>query len=120
MDSKGYVFVKKEFKATKLWPSKQLTLDGWVDYEKEYKEALAGKPAQVMDVAVDGSGYLVIGHSKSIGTFLWSIEKEDTIGDLIPVIWKNGQLVPANMSPMEEFMYIMKDIINTKDKFNFE
>lgn len=116
MDPKGYVFVKREFKATTMWPNEQITLDGVVDLEKEYKEALAGKPAMVMDIAVDGSGYLVMGNSEKTGQFLWMIEKEDTIGEIIPVIWKNGQFIPAEMSPMEEFLYMMKDISKMYNK----
>lgn len=111
MEPKGYIFVKREFQATTMWPNQQYTLDGIVDLEAEYKKALAGKPVQVMDIAVDGSGYLVLGHSDTVGTFMWMIEKEDTIGNILPVMWKNGQLIPTGMSPMEEMMYMMKDII---------
>jgi len=116
MEPKGYVCIKREFTATKLWPDKQYTLSGIIDLETEYKKALAGKPAQVMDIACDGSGYLVLGYSETTGSFLWTIEKEDTIGDIIPVQWKNGQLIPTGMSPMDEILYMMKDVMKNKDK----
>lgn len=105
--------MKREFKATTMWPDKQYTLNGIVDLEKEYKEALAGKPCTVLDIAVDKSGYLVLGHSETAGDFLWMIEKEDTIGEILPVKWKNGQLIPTGMDMMEEMIYMaqnMKDI----------
>lgn len=110
MEPKGYIFVKREFVATKLWPSPQLTLAGTIDLEAEYKKALSGKPVQVMDIAVDGSGYLVLGHSEVVGTFLWSIEKEDTIGDILPVKWKNGELIPTGMDTLDELMYMIKNM----------
>lgn len=111
MEPKGYIVIRREFVATTMWPNKQFTLDGIIDLETEYKKALAGKPVQVMDIAVDGSGYLVIGHSDTVGAFMWMIEKEDTIGDILPVMWKNGELIPTGMSPMEEITYMLKDII---------
>jgi hypothetical protein len=110
MEPKGYIFVKREFVATKLWPSPQFTLQGTIDLEFEYKKALGGRPVQVMDIAVDGSGYLVLGHSDAVGTFLWSIEKEDTIGDILPVKWKNGELIPTGMDPIGELMYLVKNM----------
>lgn len=110
MEPKGFIFIKKEFLATTLWPDKQITLSGIIDLEAEYKKALAGKLAQVMDIAVDGSGYLVLGHSETVGHFLWMIEKDDTIGDILPVKWKNGQLIPTGMNPMEEMMYLITNM----------
>jgi len=60
-----------------------------------------------MDIDVDGSGYLVLGHTKSGGAFKWMIEKEDTRA-FIPVIKKNGIIMPAGMNPIEEFVYMAK------------
>lgn len=107
MDPKGHVWINKEFVHTKLWPSKQLNfLTGEeTDLEKEYKEALAGNLVTVMDISVDDSGYLVLGKTKEGGQFLWMVEKGDTRG-FIPVIVKNGILMPAGLSPMEEFVYL--------------
>lgn len=105
MTPKGNVLLKTEFTATKLWPPPQFTLSGMVDLEKEYKEALAGKMVTVMDIAVDDSGYLVLGESKTVGQFIWMIEKEDTRG-FIPVIKKNGVIMPAGMSPIDEFAFM--------------
>lgn len=118
MEHKGYVFIKREFTATKIWPSKQFTLNGVIDLEAEYKKALAGKPAIVMDIAVDGSAYMVLGHSDTAGNFIWTIEKDDTIGDILPVMWKNGQLIPTGMSPMEEIMYTIQDLMKNMDNEN--
>lgn len=115
MEPKGYVWIKREFVATKLWPNEQITLGGIIDLETEYKKALAGKPAQVMDIAVDKSAYLVLGHSETVGTFLWSIEKEDTIGDILPVKWKNGQLIPTGMDPLTEMLYMITEISKNID-----
>ena len=112
MGPKGNVLIKSEFVHTKIWPNPQLTMDGMVDMEKEYKEALAGKMVTVMDIAVDDSGYLVLGKTKNGGQFLWMIEKEDTIG-FIPVIKKNGIMMPANMSPMEELRYMAEHFSKT-------
>lgn len=119
MEPKGYIFINREFVATKLWPGEQITMSGVIDLEAEYKKALAGKPAMVMDIAVDGSAYLVLGHSDVVGNFMWQVEKEDTYGNILPVIWKNGHLIPAGMSPMEEMAYMMKNIykdINKNDE----
>jgi len=66
----------------------------------------------VMDIAVDDSGYLVLGKTKSGGQFIWMIEKEDTVG-FIPVIKKNGVMMPANMSPMEELRYMAEHFSKT-------
>ena len=110
MEPKGFIFIKKEFTATKMWPDKQVTLSGVIDLETEYKKALAGKPAQVIDIAVDGSGYLVLGHGETVGHFIWMIEKEDTIGDIITVKWENGQLIPTGMDPMEEMMHFITNM----------
>lgn len=109
MDPKGQVWINQEFVHTKIWPNPQLNfLTGETsDLEREYKEALAGKLVTVMDIAVDGSGYLVLGKTKEGGHFLWMIEKGDTRA-FLPVIKKNGILMPAGMSPIEEFEYMAK------------
>lgn len=107
MDPKGNVLIKRFFQHTTNWPGEQFTLSGIIDMEKEYKDALAGKVVQVLDIATDDSGYLVIGESEKIGPFLWTIEKGDTVG-FLPIIKKNGMLIPAGMSMMEEVMYMAK------------
>jgi len=109
MDPKEHVWINREFVHTKLWPSSQYNfLTGETqDLEKEYKEALAGQLVVVMDVAFDDSGYLIMGKTKEGGHFLWQIEKGDTKG-FLPVIMKNGTLMPAGLSPLEEFKWMME------------
>lgn len=118
MEAKGHVWINREFIHTKLWPSKQSNfLTGEeTDLEKEYKEALAGKLATVMDIAVDDSGYLVMGNLKDGGPFIWMIEKGDTRG-FVPVIKKNGILMPAGLSPIEEFKYMMEHHARMSENF---
>lgn len=107
MEPKGNVWIKKEFEATKIWPNPHINfLTGETrDLEKEYKEALAGRLVTVMDISFDDSGYLVLSKTKDGGDFLWMIEKEDTRG-FIPIIKKNGILMPAGLDPLEEFKYM--------------
>ena len=38
----------------------------------------------VLDIAVDGSSYLVLGEGEKSGTFIWDIDKKDTTGEMIP------------------------------------
>jgi hypothetical protein len=118
MEPKGNVWIKNEFTATTIWPNPQFNfLTGEeIDLEKEYKEALAGKLVVVMDIAVDGSGYLVLGKTKQGGDFIWMIEKEDTRG-FIPVIKKNGILMPAGLSPIEEFKYMAEHYARMSENF---
>jgi hypothetical protein len=106
LNPKGTVLINREFVHTKLWPSPQVSLSGTVDLEKEYKEALAGRIAAVMDIAVDGSSYLVLGETKR-GHFIWDIDKRDT-QVFLPIIKKNGIVMPVGMSPVEEFEYMAK------------
>ena len=118
MEPKGNVLIKREFLATKIWPNPQLTLKGMVDLEAEYKKALAGKMTLVLDIAVDDSGYLVYADSPTIGPFIWQIEKEDTYPDsFIPVYKKNGKLIPAGLSGIEQFIWMMNchDGMNVND-----
>lgn len=112
MGPKGYVLLKREFTATKLWPGKVLSLnDGWLDLEKQYKEALAGQLVVVMDISVTDDGYFVLGKSKATGDFLWMIEKEDTVkGSFMPLIWKYGTLMPAGLSAVEEFKWLASSL----------
>jgi len=109
-DPKGMVIIKKEFVATKVWPGEMMTSKGWTDMEQVYKDALAGKPARVMDIAVDDSGYLVIGESELTGPFLWMIEKEDTVG-FLPIKNKNGVIMRTDLSPMEEIVHSMASVM---------
>ena len=121
MEPKGNVWIKTEFTATKIWPNPQFNfLTGeTTDLEKEYKESLAGKMVTVMDIAVDDSGYLVLGRTKSGVDFIWMIEKEDTRG-FIPVIKKNGVLMPAGLSPIEEFKYMAEHYARMSENFKTE
>ena len=51
---------------------------------KDYFEALQGKTVPIMDIAVDGSSYLVLGKGERAGGFIWDIDKEDTSQLVIP------------------------------------
>jgi len=79
-EPKGYVIVDKELKYTK---EPGLGPDG-KDLTKPYFDALKLKMVPVMDIAVDGSEYLVLGDSPEAGSFLWFMDKRDTISELIP------------------------------------
>jgi hypothetical protein len=118
MGPKGYVLIKKEFVATKMWPDPKICLTPpcIINMEKAYKEALSGKVALVMDISVTDDGYLVYAESKEAGPFIWMIEKEDTVdGSFLPVIWKYGHLIPAGMNAAEEFAYLAKNMANSVD-----
>lgn len=54
------------------------------DLTKDYFEALQGKTVPIMDIAVDGSSYLVLGTGEVSGGFIWDIDKEDTSQQIIP------------------------------------
>lgn len=115
MQPVGSALIKPAFTATKIWPSPQFTLDGWVDLEKEYKQALSGKMVTVMEISKDEAGYLVLGYTAPDNPFIWQIEKDDVAG-YIPLIKKNGQIIPGGMSAFEEFMWNIKNnnISNTE------
>ncbi len=55
-----------------------------INLTEDYFNALRGKIVPVMDIAVDGSSYLVFGKGEKSGGFLWDIDKEDTTQRLIP------------------------------------
>jgi hypothetical protein len=80
-EPKGYVITEREFKYTMEPPD----MPG-CDYnmKEEYFKALQGKMLRVMDVAVDGSRYLLLGDGPKTGQFIWDVDKRDTIGELIP------------------------------------
>ena len=67
---------------------------------EDYLEALQGKRLQVIDVAVDGSGYLALGEGKKSGTFIWMIDKKDTI----------GEMELAAPDPLDILMSLMKGV----------
>lgn len=106
-DPVGSALLKAEFTATTVWPGEQMTLDGIVDMEANYKSDLAGKMVSVMEIGIDGS-YLVYRYGEKSGPFIWLIEKEDVIG-YIPLIKKNGTVMPGGMSPTEEFEFMIKN-----------
>jgi hypothetical protein len=114
MEAKGVVVIKHEFTATKIWPGKTFSFkEGWIDMEKIYKEALAGKMVTVMDISVDNKAYMVLGESKEYGEFIWTVEKEDTRdGSFLPLIRKYGTIMPAGLSAVEEFAYLAENLKN--------
>lgn len=78
---KGYVIVDKELKFTRK-PPKVDYLD--YDIAEDYFKALKLKMVPVIDVAVSGDAYLVLGQGEKSGTFIWEVDKRDTISKLIP------------------------------------
>lgn len=104
-DPIGNVWIAREFKHTTHWPGMQYTLKGHIDLEKEYKEALAGQLVQVLEDG--GDCYLVYAECKSFGGFIWTIEKGDTKG-FVPIIKKNGIIMPAGMGLIEEMIFTVK------------
>jgi hypothetical protein len=81
-EPKGYVITEKEFKHTMEPPEHMLGCD--YNMKEEYFKALQGKMLRVMDIAVDGSSYLLLGDSPNTGQFIWDVDKRDTIGEMIP------------------------------------
>ena len=78
---KGYIGIKPEIKHSRE-PGPAPLLD--YDITKDYFDALRGRTVPVIDIAVDGSSYLVLGKGEISGQFLWDIDKEDTSQQLIP------------------------------------
>lgn len=102
-EPKGYVIVDKELKHTKepgIGPNGK-------DLTKPYFDALKAKMVPVMDIAVDGSDYLVLGQSSEIGGFLWMVDKKDTIGEMIPY----SVLHPFNIKTM---VALVDKVVNKK------
>lgn len=79
---KGFVIVDKELKHTLPPPERMVGCD--YNLKDEYFSAMQGKMLKVVDVAVDGSSYLVMAESPKAGVFMWSLDKRDTIGKMIP------------------------------------
>lgn len=73
----GYQWVNKEIKFT-TFP------DGIVG--TDYKEAMQGALVSVMEESVDKEDYLVMTKSSKIGTFLWTLDKRDCHGPMVPYI----------------------------------
>lgn len=79
---KGFVIVDKELKHTMEPPASMPGCD--YNMKEEYFGAMQGKMLKVVDVAVDGKDYLVQAESPKAGVFLWTVDKRDTIGKMIP------------------------------------
>lgn len=79
---KGFIIVKKELKHTMPPPEKMMGCD--YNLKEEYFNAMQGKMLKVVDVAVDDSDYLVQAESPKAGVFLWTVDKRDAIGTMIP------------------------------------
>ncbi len=78
---KGYIGIKHEITHSRKpgpGPFPGINLD------EDYFNALQGKTVPVIDIAVDGSSFLVLGQGEKSGGFLWDIDKEDTTQQLIP------------------------------------
>lgn len=78
---KGYIGIKHE-----IIHSRKPGLSPLGDYDltEDYFKALRGKTVPIMDIAVDGSSYLVFGKGEKSGSFIWDIDKEDTSQQVIP------------------------------------
>lgn len=78
---KGYIGIKPE-----ITHSREPGMSPMGDYSltEDYFKALQGKTVPVIDIAVDGSSYLVFGNGKKSSGFIWDIDKEDTSQVLIP------------------------------------
>ncbi len=61
----------------------------------DYREALSGKTLTVMDIAVDGSGYLVLAHHDRRGDFIWEVDKDDIHG-FLPIVKTEHGIVAAS------------------------
>ena len=82
-EPKGYVIVDKDIKHTK---TPGISPNG-IDLTKDYFDALRLKLVPVIDIAVEGAvgdEYIVKGKGEKTGTFLWFLDKRDTITGLIP------------------------------------
>lgn len=79
--AKGYVFINKEIKHSRSPGPGPLP---GVNLEEEYFNALQMRLVPVMDIAVDGSSYLVFGKGENSSGFIWDIDKRDTTGEMIP------------------------------------
>ena len=49
------------------------------DKSQDYREALENRRLSVMDIAKDGSGYLVFSIGKITGELIWDIDSRDVI-----------------------------------------
>jgi len=111
MEAKGTIWINNKFEHTEIWPEKQTLPSlaaGVPDLEEHYKECLAGKVCTVMDISKAGpKSYLVLGNSDKMGQFIWLIDEKDTKG-FVPIIKKNGVVMPAGMSPMEQFAWMAR------------
>lgn len=79
-EPKGYIGIKPEITHSREPGRGPLGIDLTEDYFK----ALQGKTVPIMDIAVDGSSYLVYGKGEKSGGFIWDIDKEDTSQVVIP------------------------------------
>ena len=101
---KGYVLVDKEIKHTK---TPGIGPNG-VDLTKDYFNALRFKVVPVVDIAVEGAvgdEYIVQGKGEISGTFLWFLDKRDTISDLIPYNLLNP------MPSLEELVLLITKLV---------
>lgn len=100
MNSIGHAVLHKELVHTTGWPSGLLG--------EQYKKALTSEPVTVLEISEADGSYLVLGNSIDTGPIIWMIEPED-VRAFVPVIKKHGILMPAGLSPLEEFEYLMKN-----------
>lgn len=86
-EAKGYIGIKPVISHSRE-PGMSLPGMGGLmetyDLTKDYFDALQGKTVPVIDIAVDGNSYLVLGNGEKSGQFIWDIDKEDTSQQLIP------------------------------------
>ncbi len=78
--AKGYIGIKHKITHSRTPGRGPLG----IDLTEDYFNALQGKTVPIMDIAVDGSSYLVFGKGEKSGDFIWHIDKEDTTQQMIP------------------------------------
>lgn len=103
---KGYVIVDKELNFTKS-PGQPAFVD--YDLKEDYFNALKYRMVTVIDVAVSGDSYLVMADGEKSGTFIWEVDKRDTISELIPY-----EVLHPNEPSIEKILDIIKRITEGK------
>jgi len=126
---KGYIGIMP-----KITHSREPGMMMGINLTEDYFNALQGKTVPVIDIAVDGSSYLVLGQGEKSGGFLWDIDKEDTTQQLIPykffhpgadsddIIACLEMMQKGDLGPCANFMNqaAIDDILDKKNKAMME
>lgn len=105
-EPKGYIIIDKKLEHTRLPENIATTLMGRESYDiaEDYRNALCLRMVPVIDIAVDGSDYMVLGRGEKSGDFLWCVDKRDTIGELIPYSLLHPEPSPEDVIKMLQRM----------------